>query len=113
MSPPRRNDPTSARSFTVKTSVTAAELIQLRQEAHDRSVSVSGLVHQKLGRNGRPLPPVEFGHLAKALGQINNNLNQIAKRLHMGFISGVTAEQLRPLLEVIGLLRLTLLGGGK
>ena len=113
MSPPRRNDPTSARSFTVKTSLTAAELIQLRQEAHERGQSVSGLVHRKLKANGRPLPPVEFGQLSQALGQINNNLNQIAKRLHMGFVSGVTAEQLRPLLEIIGLLRLTLLGGGK
>ena len=113
MSPPRRNDPTSSRSFTVKTSVTAAELIQLRQEAHERGRSVSGLIHQKLKANGRPIPPVEFGHLAKALGQVNNNLNQITKYLHMRYVSGVTAEQLRPLLEVIGLLRLTLLGGGK
>jgi len=106
---PRHRDRSSERSHTVRVSVRSSDLIAYRQEAYDRGISVSTLLFKRL--NSVRATSVIDAQVARELGHIGNNINQIARRLNMGSTSGVTHEELKPLLDAIAMLRLMLLGG--
>lgn len=106
---PRHRDRSSERSHTVRVSVRADELAAYRRLAYDHGISVSTLLWKHL--NSVRVTSVTDARVAQELGHIGNNINQIARRLNMGSSSGVTHEELKPLLDIIAMLRLMLLGG--
>ena len=107
---PRRRDPSSARLYSVRVAVREADLLEFRNEAHQRGISVSALLFRRLIA-ARPVAATD-SKVAAHLGKIGANLNQLAHRANIGQVVGVTSGELRDLYEVIRSLRLTFLGGG-
>lgn len=105
---PRRRDPSSARTHSVRVAVRAADLAEYRAEARERHISVSALLYARL-MGSRPVSAVD-SRTAGELGRIGAVLNQIARRIHMGLQVELSDRDLRPLMDELTRLRLVMLG---
>lgn len=101
---PRRNNPEMARSRQVTVAVTPADARRWREEATAMRTSLSALIYAR-ARAGAPLPSPEKLALARELGRIGNNLNQLVKVLHT---HGLVPDQVAQVLATVWQIQKTL-----
>lgn len=105
---PRRRDPSSARSHTLRVAVRERDRDEFLAEARLRQISLSALLFSRLCAS-RPVS-VTDARVAGELGRVGNLLNQITRRLNSGLTTSLTIDDLQPLIDIIRKLRLSLLG---